>query len=160
MVNPNQLEASMFTKTIRKSIAVAAVLMTVPATAFALPNNNGGNDNPPHPDPPVAKFTISPNPAIVSSQPVAAHARTVPAAGQTLALQSGDVVKFNASASTADAGIDSYRWDLGTGTYADGSKIESKRFYSTGSFTIRLEVVDQNGHAGFKTETLIVHRAP
>ena len=142
----------------RKSITLAAVVMALPSTALAIPNNGGTGNNPPPPDPPVAKFTISPNPAIVSTKPVVAQARTVP--DRPVLYGSGDLVKFDASASTADAGIDSFRWDLGTGTYTDGSRLMSKRFFATGTYTIRLEVIDTNGHGAFKTETLIVHRAP
>ena len=140
----------------RKSITIAALVMALPSTALAIPN--GGGNNPPPPDPPVASFTISPNPAIVSSYPAVSKARTVPV--HPIGLESGDVVKFDATASHADAGIDSYRWDLGTGSYVDGDKIMSKRFYARGDYTIRLEVIDQNGHGAFKSQILKVRLAP
>jgi hypothetical protein len=141
----------------RKSITIAALALALPSTALAIPNGGGGT-TPPPPPPPTARFTISPNPAVVSTNPAVEKARTVPA--RPVLYGSGDVVKFDASTSTAAAGIDSYEWDLGTGSYVDGDKVMSKRFYATGDYTIRLEVIDQNGHGAFKTEILKVRRAP
>src|SRR5260221_9830666 len=113
MVNHNQMEATMFTKTIRRTVTIAAVLMAVPASALALPPGNGGPTGT-QDAPPIARFTISPNPAIVSSQIVVKHARTAGFPGEATALQSGDLDNFDASTTTADDAVDTYSWDLGT----------------------------------------------
>jgi PKD repeat protein len=79
-------------------------------------------------------------------------------------LQSGDVVTFNGSASRDDHKIVNYEWDLdGNGsfeTHGITAKIEKKRFYSTGTFTIRLRVTDAQGLSRVVTHPVTIRKAP
>jgi hypothetical protein len=79
-------------------------------------------------------------------------------------LQSGDVVTFNGSASHDDHKIVNYEWDLdGNGsfeTHGITAKIEKKRFYSTGTFTIRLRVTDAQGLSRVVTHPVTIRKAP
>jgi PKD repeat protein len=84
-------------------------------------------DPPSGPQPPVASFTISPNPA-----------------------QTGQSVTFDGSASSdADGPITKYEWDLnGDGTYEIDSGTTptvTHTYTSTGVFTVRLRVTDAQG---------------
>jgi PKD repeat protein len=84
-------------------------------------------DPPSGPQPPVASFSVSPNPA-----------------------QTNQVVSFDGSTSVdADGGIAKYEWDLdGDGTYETdgGAKATTTRSYtSTGVYTVRLRVTDEQG---------------
>jgi PKD repeat protein len=84
-------------------------------------------DPPSGPQPPVASFSISPNPA-----------------------QTNQTVTFNGSTSTdADGGIAKYEWDLdGNGTYETDSgsnPIVTKTYTSTGVYTVHLRVTDEQG---------------
>jgi YD repeat-containing protein len=84
-------------------------------------------DPPSGPQPPVASFSISPNPA-----------------------QTNQVVTFDGSSSTdLDGPITKYEWDLdGNGTYeVDGgaSPTTTKTYTTTGVYTVRLRVTDGQG---------------
>jgi hypothetical protein len=156
----------MFTKSIRSTVLAAVAFAMVPATALAIPNN-GGNGEPPEPidHAPVAKFSMSPNPALAGSQIVIqqAQARAIPA--DVNRFGDGDLVTFNASASTDDFGIVKYEWDLdGNGTYEvsgdSAKKTVSRRYLQTGTFHVHLRVTDAGNHHGLATHDLIVHRAP
>jgi PKD repeat protein len=84
-------------------------------------------DPPSGPQPPVASFSVAPNPA-----------------------QTNQIVTFDGSTSVdADGGIAKYEWDLdGDGTYEvdSGAKATTTRSYaSTGVYTVRLRVTDEQG---------------
>src|SRR3954447_17911969 len=155
----------MFTKSIRSTVLAAVAFAMVPATALAIPNN-GGNGEPPEPidHAPVAKFTMSPNPALAGAQIVIQQrTRAIPA--DVNRFGDGDLVTFNAAASTDDFGIVKYEWDLdGNGTYEvsgdAAKKTVSRRYLQTGTFHIHLRVIDGGGHGNIATHDLIVHRAP
>jgi hypothetical protein len=148
-------------------ILTAAALMAGAGSAGALmPVGTGtgtGTGIPPIPAP-VASFTISPNPALISFQPVAAARALAVAPGATTVSGGGSVVTFDASASSDAHGIASYAWDLdGNGTFetsGSAARIETRRYYQSGAFTIRLRVTSTDGLSSTATETLNVHRAP
>ncbi|MFL5833547.1 MAG: PKD domain-containing protein [Solirubrobacterales bacterium] len=84
-------------------------------------------DPPSGPQPPVASFAVAPNPA-----------------------QTNQLVTFDGSTSVdADGGIAKYEWDLdGDGSYEtdSGAKATTTRAYaSTGVYTVRLRVTDEQG---------------
>jgi PKD repeat protein len=84
-------------------------------------------DPPSGPQPPVASFSVTPNPA-----------------------QTNQVVTFDGSTSVdADGGIAKYEWDLdGDGTYEtdSGAKATTTKSYATtGVYTVRLRVTDEQG---------------
>src|SRR4051794_1062387 len=156
---------TMFTKSIRSTVLAAVAFAMVPATALAIPNG-GGTGEPPEPidHAPVAKFTMSPNPALAGTQIVVQQrTRAVPA--DFGRFGDGDLVTFNASASNDDFGIVKYEWDLdGNGTYEvsgdAAKKTVSRRYLGTGTFHIHLRVTDGGNHKSLATHDLIVHRAP
>ncbi len=84
-------------------------------------------DPPSGPQPPVASFSISPNPA-----------------------QTNQAVTFDGSTSAdLDGGIAKYEWDLdGNGTYevdSGANPITTKSYAATGVYTVRLRVTDEQG---------------
>jgi YD repeat-containing protein len=84
-------------------------------------------DPPSGPQPPVASFSVAPNPA-----------------------QTNQTVTFDGSTSTdLDGGIARYEWDLnGDGTYEiDGgaNPVTTKSYAATGVYTVRLRVTDEQG---------------
>src|SRR5690349_17689864 len=108
-VRINHQEAVMSTKsTIRKSIAIASVALAFPAVAGAIPVDDD-DDNVPFNAAPVARLTISPNPALKSTPIVLTQARAFPGVDR---FNDGDLVKFDASASTDDSAIAKYEFDL------------------------------------------------
>ena len=157
------------TMTIALTLLLAVVAMMAvagPASAIPVGGGNNGDDPPIHNVPPVAVFTISPNPAIVSSSlvsvPIQAH--LIPGGGVLNGLQTGDLVTFDGSGSYDDHKIVNYEWDLdGNGTYETHgalAKIEKKRYFTTGQFTIRLRVTDASGLNRVITHVLTVRHAP
>jgi hypothetical protein len=162
MVNTNPMEAVMNTsKTIRKSIIVAALALAMPAVAGAQPV--GGGTGEPLNEPPVGKFTITPNPALVTTQPQA-QARAFPGVDRAPIFGSGDVVKFDASASTDDDGITKYEWDLdGNGTYElSGANLKktSRSYSQVGTYQIHLRVTDGGNKKDIVVHPLTVHAPP
>ena len=102
--------------TIRKSIlTVALALVAFPAAASAIPVNDDDEPDAPFNAVPIARFTITPNPAVASTPLVIAQARRAP--GDFFG--NGDLVKFDGSASSdPDGAIEKYEWDTdGNGTY-------------------------------------------
>ncbi len=84
-------------------------------------------DPPSGPQPPVASFSVAPNPA-----------------------QTNQVVTFDGSSSTdLDGGIAKYEWDLnGDGTYekdTGSNPITTTSYATTGVYTVRLRVTDEQG---------------
>jgi len=84
-------------------------------------------DPPSGPQPPVASFSVAPNPA-----------------------QTNQTVTFDGSTSTdVDGGIAKYEWDLnGDGTYEKDSgsnPVTSISYATTGVYTVRLRVTDEQG---------------
>jgi hypothetical protein len=143
--------------------ALAFMALAHPAGALQPTGPGGGGENPPPNAPPVARFTISPNPALVSSQPLAVQAHTLGITvlgGPAQQLQTGDVVTFDGSASHDDHAVVGYEWDYGTGAFATGTKIEKKRFYTAGIYEIRLRVTDAQDANGVEIETLNVRNPP
>jgi PKD repeat protein len=143
------------------------VLSVFAGSAHAIPNN--GNNGPGQGDPPIppnpaphARFSISPNPALVSELPVLTQARS--ARVVDVDIVGRNAVTFNASASTDDSEIVKYQWDLdGNGTFETnaGTAKTTKRSYSQGgSYTIKLKVTDDGGKTDIETHTLIVHKRP
>lgn len=149
------------TRTIRKSIILAALALAIPAVAGAQPVG-GGNGEPPNAAP-VAHFTITPNPALVTTQPQA-QARAFPVGGERPVFGSGDLVKFDASTSTDDDGITKYEWDLdGNGTYeVSGATLKktSRHYEQVGTYQVHLRVTDGGNKKSIATHTLIVHAPP
>ena len=151
-------------------LALLALLLCVFAgSAGAIPNNqNGdpGNGEPPPPPnaAPVARFTISPNPALVSQQLVLDGARAARAVD--IDVVGRNAVTFNASASSdaAPGHIAKYQWDLdGNGTYetdAGTSKTTKRSYTQPGQYTIHLRVTDNGGKTDTESHVLIVHRRP
>jgi PKD repeat protein len=140
----------------------ALAVLTMAGPAAALPPGHGGNGDPPPPpvNPhPVARFTMSPNPALVSQiGPIRAFRVIGPDR-----IDQG-IVSFDGSASTDNRAVRKYEWDLdGNGTYEtnSGTKSKASRSYSSpGTYTIRLRVTDDQGATGVTSHQLIVHRRP
>jgi len=161
------------TPSLRRTIIAVLALVVIGLTASAHPagaamiaTGGTGNGEPKIP-PPVASFTVSPNPALVNTLPVATTSTTISRAlvapGPAITMYgNGDNVTFNASASHGTGGIVSYAWDLdGNGSFeTSGDKIAHKRFYRTGTFVVRLRVTDGEGDSSVTQRTVIVHRAP
>jgi PKD repeat protein len=144
---------------------LAVLLCAFAASASAIPNNTSGNDDPPPPPnpAPTARFTISPNPALVSERPVLVAAR----AARTVDVgRLGDnAVTFNASASSdvSPGHVVKYEWDLdGNGTFEKSGTAQtvSRSYDSPGTFTIHLRVTDNGGKTAVTNHVLIVHRRP
>jgi PKD repeat protein len=140
--------------------ALSVLAMAGPAAA--IPNNTGtnGEPNPPFNPPPVARFTISPNPALVSEiGPI----RALRAGPGIEGIQLGTVA-FDGSTSSDNVRVAKYEWDLdGNGTYETSSTTRSKtsrRYTTPGTYTIRLRVTDNQGAKGVTSHQLIVHRRP
>jgi len=84
-------------------------------------------DPPSGPQPPVASFSVAPNPA-----------------------QTNQTVTFDGSTSTdLDGGIAKYEWDLnGDGTYevdSGSNPVTTRSYATTGVYTVRLRVTDEQG---------------
>src|SRR3954452_288037 len=158
----------MFNNSIRTAVATALALVALPASALAMQPGHGPGDDPqPVDHTPTARFTMSPNPALAGTQLVVqSKQRAVPGGVEVGSrFGDGDLVTFNASASTDDFGIVKYEWDLdGNGSFEisgdAAKKTVSRRYLSTGTFHIHLRVVDGAGHGNIATHDLIVHRAP
>jgi PKD repeat protein len=73
----------------------------------------------------------------------------------------GQMIFFNASASTAGPGrrIVSYRWDFGSGRTGEGVTI-SKGYDTAGSYVVTLTVVDDQGQQGIMSKTVAVATTP
>jgi PKD repeat protein len=156
-------------RTLIGMLTILVILLSAFAgSASAIPNNtNGGPGNgepplPPNPAP-VARFSISPNPALVSERPVLVQARTT-------AIDVGRIgdnaVTFDASASSdASPGhVVKYEWDLdGNGSFernAGANKTTSKSYSQPGDYTIHLRVTDNGGKIAVTSHVLKVHRRP
>src|SRR4051812_4893975 len=97
-----------------------ATLLAIANPASALqPGGPGTVTNPPDPPnlPPIARFTASPNPAVLAPSIKVADG-TVKAQAAALPLLGGAVVQLDGSASSdADGSIAKYQWDFdGNGT--------------------------------------------
>jgi PKD repeat protein len=67
-----------------------------------------------------------------------------------------ETVYFNASESTdTDGTIVSYQWDLGDGTTAAGQTI-THRYGSSGTYTVLLEVTDDDGNTASTTQSISI----
>jgi PKD repeat protein len=163
MVNTNHQEAVMNTKsTIRKSLAVAAVALAFPAAAVAIPVDDDEPNQPFNPAP-IARMTVNPNPAVVSTLPQVAQARAFPGGDVGGAFHDGDLVKFNAGASTDDGSIEKYEFDLdGNGTYEKSGTASSvsRRYFAVGTYAVKLRVTDDLGKTRTIAKNLIVHARP
>jgi PKD repeat protein len=150
-------------RTLLGTLALLMLVLSVFAgSAHAIPTN-GGSGQPPEPLnlAPHARFTISPNPALVSELPVLTGARA--ARVVDVDVLGRNAVTFDATASTDDSGIAKYDWDLdGNGTYETHKTTpKTSRSYSApGTFTIKLKVTDDLGKTSTITHTLIVHKRP
>jgi PKD repeat protein len=160
MVNHTNKEAVMTTKRRTIITAAAAALAILPATAMAIPVDDDDPQLPPNAAP-VAKLSISPNPALAGTELVVAQARAAEF-GPGI-LRDGDLVKFDASASTDDSAIVKYEFDLdGNGTYEKSGSADtvSRRYTQAGTYTIKLRVTDDGGKTKVVSKSLIVHRRP
>jgi len=91
--------------------------------------------NPFYPTPPMANFTYSPE------QPYA-----------------GETVAFNASKSTSNGGfITSYTWGFGDGGAASGV-LATHVYTSIGTFTVTLNVTDNQGLWGIQTKSVTIQK--
>jgi PKD repeat protein len=151
----------MFTsKTIRSAFTLAAAALAFPAVAGAIPTNGGGNE-PPNP-PPKAKFTMSPNPAVLGDGPVFVQAKKFPG-NEAGPLRFGALVQFDGTGSTDEEGIAKYSWDLdGNGSFetAGADATPTHRYTTAGSYDIKLKVTDEGGKSSVLSKKLIVHHAP
>lgn len=64
--------------------------------------------------------------------------------------RNGRTCAFNATTSTDDKGISSYAWDFGNGTTGSGVTV-TRKFGSTGTFNVKLTVVDAASQSGTRT---------
>jgi PKD repeat protein len=70
-------------------------------------------------------------------------------------------VTFDASGSTdAESGIASYNWDFGDGSSATGVMPAAHTYTATGTYIVKLTVIDFFGNAGIYTETITVTSVP
>ena len=142
-------------------LLAGGALLAAASPAAAIPVGGGGGTPPPPPDqPPVPRFSISPNPALLNSLRVL---DPVGGIGPVKALQLGPLVSFDASASTDDDGIADYAWDLdGNGTYEThgAAPTTSRRYGTAGTTTIKLRVTDTGGAKRIASHQLLVHRPP
>ena len=75
-------------------------------------------------------------------------------------LEQGVEYYFDASSSSADLGIDVYKFDFGDGTVTEGDRPKLIHKYSeTGNYTITLTVTDKDGHAGVAQKKVTVEEA-
>lgn len=152
---------------IRRSLAfpvAGAVLALSASSALALPIGNG--EGQPLPDPPnaapTATLKVSPKVALVSHE-LQLQAKGLGDIGD-IAVSNGDVVKFDASASSdPEGGALTYDFDLdGNGSYEllDKAPKQTKRYYSTGTVTVKVRVHDEGGKTDTDTDQVVVHAAP
>jgi PKD domain len=141
--------------------ATALVALGAAHPAGAAPVGTGGTGDQPHNPPPSASFTITPNPAMVSPEPLVLARSAARRAAAPLLLD--PPVKFDASASTDDTGIADYAWDLdGNGTFErhGASPRVARRYAAVGTFAIRLRVTDTQGATHVTSRSLRIHRRP
>lgn len=91
------------------------------------------------PVPPIATIPVEMPPVAVISAPTEGEA--------------GAKLIFDASDSTAEAGMAEYTWNFGDGTFAQGVIVEHA-FVAPGNYTVTLTVMDFNGQIG--TATLMI----
>jgi hypothetical protein len=144
MNTPNK-ELEMTTMhTARNSLRAALVAGAATLACVAAAESASALPNVPLPInlPPVASFTVAPNPVAV-----------------------GDNAVFNASASRdIDGRIAKYEWDLnGDGVYETRSTVirtAGYRYAAPGIVTVKLRVTDDRGKTDTATKTVTVHRKP
>jgi PKD repeat protein len=89
---------------------------------------------------------------------------TSPTANITVAPDTTGVVPFtvtfDASGSTDNRDIASYNWDFGDGTSATGVTPAAHTYTATGTYIVRLTVIDYFGNEGIYTETITVTSVP
>ncbi len=156
----------------RRAVAMfvlfAGLLCLLAGSAHALPTNTNGNGNDPPPPPnpaPTARFTISPNPALVSTPLVVTQAHLAKVTGVDIARLGDHPVTFDGSGSSdvVPGHVVKYEWDLdGNGTYEKSgtAKKVSRTYSGPGTFTVHLRVTDNGGKTAVTSHQLIVHRAP
>lgn len=71
----------------------------------------------------------------------------------------GDPVTFDASDSTDNAYLDSYAWDFGDGTTAEGATV-AHAYAAPGDYAVTLTVTDASGNVDTATITVSVAAAP
>lgn len=148
--------------TIRKSLAVACLALAFPAVAGAIPVEDDDEPNAPFNTPPIARLSVTPNPALYSPEPVLTQARAFPGA-EVDRFGSGDLVKFDGSASTDNGEIVKYEFDLdGNGTYEKSGTTPraSRRYQQIGTYNTKLRVTDNGGKTKVIAKSLIVHAPP
>ncbi len=67
-------------------------------------------------------------------------------------------VIFDGSASTSDAGITSYQWNMGNGVMLEGAVVEYT-FLEPGNYTVTLTVTDAYGQTGTATWDILLYAA-
>jgi PKD repeat protein len=81
--------------------------------------------------------------------------RPVANAGQNQTINVGETVTFDASNSTDNIGIISYKWDFGDGATATGVTV-THAYTNPGTYTVKLTVMDKAGNIGIDSVRVIV----
>ncbi|MDS0260260.1 PKD domain-containing protein [Haloarcula sp. S1CR25-12] len=98
--------------------------------------------------------------AAVPVEPVDDTAPTADAGGnETLTVEPGESVAFDASASTDNDDITAYEWDFGDGTRVSGEQANHS-YDSAGTYTVTLTVTDPAGNEANDTRTVRVASPP
>ena len=92
--------------------------------------------------------TLTVEDSIVPSNPIAAFTSTPDS-------EDGLTVQFDATGSTDDGSITTYVWAFGDGSYGEGVTT-SHTYAAEGSYSVILEVTDNEGLKGSVTKTVLV----
>ncbi|MFA5771676.1 MAG: PKD domain-containing protein [Thermoplasmata archaeon] len=74
-------------------------------------------------------------------------------------IQTGTSITFDASSSTDNHEIKSYKWDFGDGTTKDG-KIVNYKYAKKGEYTAKLTIIDNDGMSITKTFSIKILNSP
>ena len=146
--------SSIIASTTRRALSAALALLLAAAALMALAHSasalqpggpgGGGPSEPPDP-PPVARFSVSQNPAILIDP-------------------TGVTISLDASASTDEDGIAKYQWDLdGNGTFekSGATLVKIPAHYTTpGILHVRLRDINTAGVGDTTEHLLFVQHAP
>ncbi len=106
----------------------------------------------------VQEIAVTTEGAVLTADAEPVNEAPVAVAGDDQTVTAGDEVAVDGSASTDDTGIETYAWDFGDGSTAEGAAA-THVFETAGAFAVTLTVTDADGESSTDELTVTVEGA-